>query len=101
MSLRRTLGLTLCPLLAAVATLAAQSVPPGAAAVNPLQLKAHHVTASVIDLDRAVKWYREMLGFRIVNQGSRQNGAVKFADLAIPGFGIGLVQNGAAAPEAT
>lgn len=102
MSRRWTPALTLCILMAAVATLAAQAAPSAGATVNPLQLKAHHVTASVIDLERAMKWYQEMLGFKVVNQGSRQNGAFKFADLAIPGFGIGLVQNGAtaAAPPA-
>ena len=60
--------------------------------VNPLGLKAHHATASVADLDRAVRWYEQMLGFRAVNRGDRPNG-MRFADLEIPGYGIGLVQN--------
>jgi len=71
---------------------AAQSPP------NPLQLTANHATAAVTDIDRAVRWYQEVLGFRMVNRGDRPNG-MRFADLEIPGFGIGLVQNpGAPAP---
>jgi lactoylglutathione lyase len=59
---------------------------------NPLGLKAHHITASVADVDRAVKWYRETLGFKLLERGSRQNGAVQFAEMTIPGFGIAVVQ---------
>lgn len=59
---------------------------------NPLGLKPHHATASVADLDRAIKWYQDVLGFTLVNRGSRQNGAFRFADLQIDGFGIGLTQ---------
>ena len=71
---------------------------------NPLGLKPHHATASVIDLDRAIKWYQDILGFTMINRGSRQNGAFQFADLEVPGFGIGLVKAGAtssAAPGAS
>jgi len=59
---------------------------------NPLQLKPDHATASVANIDRAVRWYEDMLGFKVMNRGDRPNGS-RFADLAIPGFGIGLVQN--------
>lgn len=71
---------------------------------NPLQLKPHHATAAVSDLDRAIRWYEQMLGFKVVNRGERPNG-MRFADLEIAGlpsrdgtatgqvFGIGLVQN--------
>jgi catechol 2,3-dioxygenase-like lactoylglutathione lyase family enzyme len=71
---------------------------------NPLQLKPHHATAAVADVDRAVRWYQEMLGFKVVTRGERPNG-MRFADLEMPaspsrdaasasqGFGIGLVQN--------
>jgi catechol 2,3-dioxygenase-like lactoylglutathione lyase family enzyme len=64
---------------------------------NPLQLRPDHATASVADIDRAVRWYQDMLGFKVVNRGERPNGG-RFADLAIPGYGIGLVQNTAASP---
>lgn len=70
------------------------------AADNPLQLKADHITASVSDIDRAVAWYQDILGFKVTSRGARANGTLKFAELAIPGFGIGLVQIGAAAPAA-
>jgi catechol 2,3-dioxygenase-like lactoylglutathione lyase family enzyme len=59
---------------------------------TPLQLKPHHATAAVVDLDRAVKWYEQMLGMHVVNRGDRPNGT-RFADLQMPGFGVGLVQN--------
>jgi catechol 2,3-dioxygenase-like lactoylglutathione lyase family enzyme len=59
---------------------------------NPFGLKPHHATASAADIDRAVRWYQEVLGFKVVNRGDRPNGT-RFADLEIPGFGIGLVQN--------
>lgn len=73
---------------------AAQSTP------NPLQLRPHHATAAVADLDRAVRWYQDMLGVRVVNRGERPNGS-RFADLEIPGYGIGLVQNPGAPPSTT
>ena len=61
-------------------------------AATPLQLKPHHATAAVVDLDRAIRWYEQMLGCHVVNRGERPNGT-RFADLQLPGFGIGLVQN--------
>jgi catechol 2,3-dioxygenase-like lactoylglutathione lyase family enzyme len=61
---------------------------------NPLGLKPHHITAAVLDLDRAVKWYQDMLGFKLKDRGSRMNGAMQFAELTIPGFGVALVQMG-------
>jgi catechol 2,3-dioxygenase-like lactoylglutathione lyase family enzyme len=71
----------------------AQSTP------NPLQLRPHHATAAVTDLDRAVRWYQDTLGFRVVNRGERPNGS-RFADLEIPEYGIGLVQNPGTPPTA-
>ena len=67
---------------------------------NPLGLKPHHATASVVDLDRAIKWYQDILGFTIINRGSRQNGAFQFADLEVPGFGIGLIKAGGSTSSA-
>ena len=81
--IRRTLPLAL---MFACTSAAAQS--PSA----PLQLKPHHATAAVADIDRAVKWYQQMLGLTVMNRGDRPNGT-RFADLQMPGFGIGLVQN--------
>ena len=65
---------------------------------NPLQLQARHITAGVIDIDRAVKWYQEILGFKLDQRGTRQNGNFKFAELSIPGFGVALVQMGNPSP---
>src|ERR1700743_2528220 len=59
---------------------------------NPLGLKVDHVTASVVDVDRASAWYQSVLGFQLIRHGSFNNGAFKFAELQIAGFGISLVQ---------
>src|SRR4030095_1028420 len=67
---------------------------------NPLQLRPDHATAAGTDLARAVRWDQDMLGFRILNRGARPNGS-RFADLEIPGYGIGLVQNPGAPPSTT
>jgi len=85
-------GAGLAPLLAMV--LPAAAVLPAVAAepANPLQLEAHHITAAVTDIDRAVKWYSEVLGFRLMQRGERNGGAFRFAELEIPGFGVALVQ---------
>jgi catechol 2,3-dioxygenase-like lactoylglutathione lyase family enzyme len=34
-------------------------------AVEPLDMRLHHATASVGDLNRAIKWYQEKLGFKV------------------------------------
>ena len=62
------------------------------AADSPLGLEPHRVTASVIDLDGAVDWYQKSLGFTLTDRGVRHGGAFKFAELAIPGFGVVLVR---------
>jgi methylmalonyl-CoA/ethylmalonyl-CoA epimerase len=65
---------------------------------NPLQLRPHHATAAVADLDRAIRWYQEMLGFTVATRGTRPDGG-RSADLEIPGYGVALVQYpGPAAP---
>ena len=58
--------------------------------LNPLELRPHHATATVADLDRAANWYRQMLGFRIRERGS--HGDVLFVELVIPGFGVALIK---------
>lgn len=57
-----------------------------------LELKVHHITAVVVDLDRAVNWYQQVLGLRLREQGAREPGPVRFAELSMPAFGVGLVQ---------
>jgi catechol 2,3-dioxygenase-like lactoylglutathione lyase family enzyme len=61
-------------------------------AKNPLGLKVDHITAGVIDIARASAWYQKVLGFELTKQGSANNGAFKFAELRVAGFGISLVQ---------
>ena len=60
------------------------------AAENPLGLKPDHITASVLDVDRAARWYQDVLGFKQVSKSDRQG--FRSIELEIPGFGIGLVQ---------
>ena len=88
---------TLCAALIACALASpvlAQSTAQTSAPDNPLNLKVHHITASATDVDRAVKWYQDVLGFRLEQRGSRNNGAFQFAELSIPGFGLALTQQG-------
>jgi catechol 2,3-dioxygenase-like lactoylglutathione lyase family enzyme len=67
-------------------------------AANPLDLQVHHITATATDVDRAVKWYQDMLGFHLDQRGAR--GTTQFAELSIPGFGVAFIQQGAAAATA-
>ena len=91
---------SLTPPACALALLALTLAAPAAAqpAQNPLQLRPHHATAAVTDIDRAIRWYQQVLGFTLVNRGVRPDGG-RNADLEIPGYGISLVQYpGPAAP---
>jgi len=65
--------------------------------LNPLHLRPHHVTARVWDIDRAARWYHDILGFQIGEHG--QHGAVKFVELSIPGFGIALIKEPSTGPR--
>jgi catechol 2,3-dioxygenase-like lactoylglutathione lyase family enzyme len=58
---------------------------------NPLHLQPHHITAAVKDINRAAAWYQRMLGFEIRERG--KHGAMSYIELAIPGFGLALVQD--------
>ena len=62
-----------------------------AAAENPLGLRAHHITASVADMQRAIQWYQSVLGFELKEKGS--HGEMQFAVLGIPGFEVALVRD--------
>ncbi|MFO1265354.1 MAG: VOC family protein [Rubrivivax sp.] len=84
---------------ALAASLLATVLPVAAAeAVNPLQLRVHHITAAVTDIDRAVRWYQQVLGLRLTGRGERNGGAFRFAELEVPGFGVALVQLAGAQP---
>jgi catechol 2,3-dioxygenase-like lactoylglutathione lyase family enzyme len=56
-----------------------------------MHLQPHHITAAVKDIDRAAAWYQRMLGFEIRERG--KHGSMTFVELAIPGFGIALIQD--------
>jgi len=59
---------------------------------NPLGLAAHHITGLVVDLDRAIAWYQRILGCTLLELGSHQDGALRYAELKLGDFGIGLIQ---------
>ena len=45
-----------------------------------------------------MKWYQAVLGFKLMERGN--HGAVQFAELAIPGFGVALVKSPESVPAA-
>ena len=69
---------------------------------NPLGLAAHHITGSVLDIDRAVEWYQRVLGFTLLGRGAHQDGALPYAQLQAGEFGVGLIQlrHAAGVPDA-
>lgn len=63
----------------------------GQEATEPLELAPHHAAASVGDLDRAVKWYREKLGFKLILR-QKLSPDREIAWMTIPGYRIDLIQ---------
>jgi catechol 2,3-dioxygenase-like lactoylglutathione lyase family enzyme len=57
---------------------------------NPLGLRVHHITATVVQMRRAIDWYQSVLGFKLAEQG--EHGTAQFAVLRIPGFEIALLK---------
>ena len=55
---------------------------------SPLGMKFHHITARVSDIQRAIGWYQEVLGFEVRATGTALNGAMQFAHLHLPGFDL-------------
>src|ERR1700722_1571198 len=48
-----------------------QGAAPDPADINPMQLQADHVTASVADLDKEEAWYQRVFGFREIVRHKR------------------------------
>jgi catechol 2,3-dioxygenase-like lactoylglutathione lyase family enzyme len=60
-------------------------------ATDPLELTLHHATASVSDLNRAVKWYQEKLGFKMVLRRKLDENS-EIAWMTMPGNRVDLIQ---------
>ena len=61
-------------------------------ASDPLELKPHHAAASVGNLDRAIKWYHDKLGFKLILR-QHLNPDREIAWLTIPGYRIDLLHD--------
>lgn len=59
---------------------------------NPLDLRLLRITARVHDIARATAWYRDVLGFDVGDCGAALDGAMKYAHLHMPSYGVSLVQ---------
>lgn len=83
--MRAPLTLSLWIILAAL-ELTAQS------ASDPLELKPHHAAASVGNLDRAINWYHDKLGFKLILR-QHLTPDREIAWLTIPGYRIDLLHD--------
>lgn len=77
--------------IAAAAIFGAGALTAQSNSANPLNLHFHHATASVADMNRAIKWYEEKLGFKVILH-KRLDADTDLAWLVIPGFRIDLIQ---------
>jgi catechol 2,3-dioxygenase-like lactoylglutathione lyase family enzyme len=67
---------------------------------EPLDLKPHHITVSVADLDRAIKWYEEKLGLKTQFRRTQEDPPLSIAWMKMPGFRIDLIQyKGSSKPQ--
>jgi catechol 2,3-dioxygenase-like lactoylglutathione lyase family enzyme len=58
----------------------------------PLGLRLLRITARVHDIVRATTWYRDVLGFEVGEYGTALDGAMKYAHMHMPSYGLSLVQ---------
>jgi catechol 2,3-dioxygenase-like lactoylglutathione lyase family enzyme len=67
---------------------------------NPLEsVRPHAVTMSVPDLDLAVRWYSEKLGFREVQRKSYPEFKTSLAFLELNGYRVELIEAGDSQPS--
>ena len=58
---------------------------------DPLKLTSHHATASVGDLNRAIKWYQDKLGFKMAQRRALDPNT-EIAIMTVPGYRVDLLQ---------
>jgi len=67
---------------------------------NPLEtIRPHAITMSVPNLDRAVRWYSEKLGFREVQRKSYPEFKTSLAFLELNGYRVELIEDGNSKPS--
>jgi catechol 2,3-dioxygenase-like lactoylglutathione lyase family enzyme len=67
---------------------------------NPLEtIRPHAITMSVPDLDPAVRWYSEKLGFREVQRKSYPEFKTSLAFLELNGYRVELIEDGNSQPS--
>jgi catechol 2,3-dioxygenase-like lactoylglutathione lyase family enzyme len=59
---------------------------------NPLDLRPLRITARLQDIARATAWYRDVLGFDVGDCGTALDGAMKYAHMHMPSYGVSLAQ---------
>lgn len=84
-------AITSCAALPALLLLGALPAMQVQAADAP-ELTPHHITVSVANLDRAVKWYEEKLGLKVQLRRTQTNPPLSIAWMKMPGFRIDLIQ---------
>lgn len=85
--------------IAMVALGVAASIAPAQSGSTPqaLNIRPHHITVSVADLDRSVKWYEEKFGLTVQLRRKEKN--LQIAWMKMPDFRIDLIQyNGSSKP---
>ncbi len=60
--------------------------------LNTLVLRGHHVTLSVKNLNAAVKWYEQKLGFTETRRVVMDDGNIQFAFMQVSGYRIYIAQ---------
>jgi len=56
--------------------------------------RAHHLALSVANLEAAIQWYAETLGFRVSKTFERAEPPIRIALLTLEGFAVELIERG-------